>query len=484
MSAAPPAGASSAPHYKLWLVLGNELSSYRTYLGDSDFTNAREHGTTPYEIKSFKHFQVYAKVIHLLESDDKQRKVVNLCIAPAGLKFEKEEKKPSSAEAATRRVSAPPATPSSETIASPALKQFGAASPYAPRPALGSSSHSANSPTPAEIRASLARHSNRATFTGFGQATASVPAAASSGTPPYNPFEGVMSHVGKAIQVSKEEQAKRNMEKILGLKRQAQHLEAQNARLFNSSTKPKNDASPPKFGETSQPQSPFARCTPSKPATGFAPFASPPSYTNASSPARTQGQVPQAGVSASPVQGTSAVIDPSPFAKFANFIAPPPATSSMGSYRESTPTSPKQSRDVSSPLSKLADMLAPAPPAAVLEQYKESRPVETATAASPAVDNKQAKFDDLKSQLDKFVSNFNDSLADVFGGGERLSAEKQEEDSEADLAKAKRETKPVEAATQSPSPKPAQLAKHRATCDVCSKWITGIRHKCLECPDW
>ena len=100
----------------------------------------------------------------------------------------------------------------------------------------------------------------------------------------------------------------------------------------------------------------------------------------------------------------------------------------------------------------------------------------TSTALFPGQAN---KYDSLKSHVDKFVFEFNNTLADMFGVP-FTPLEKGEKDTL--VGEGEKDTVP--AAVSVKENKNEAKAQHKATCDMCGVWIAGVRHKCLECPDW
>ena len=105
--------------------------------------------------------------------------------------------------------------------------------------------------------------------------------------------------------------------------------------------------------------------------------------------------------------------------------------------------------------------------------------LNTSYSAQPAY-GQANKYDSLKVHVDKFVSDFNNTLADMFGVPFPDVVEKVEK--EVLTGEGEKEAfVPIPVTKENhESDKP----KHKATCDMCSCWIIGVRHKCLDCPDW
>lgn len=124
-------------------------------------------------------------------------------------------------------------------------------------------------------------------------------------------------------------------------------------------------------------------------------------------------------------------------------------------------------------------------------------PVKFVASAGAITNNKHVA---LKQSLDRFVADFNATLGDMFGApadaGVEAASEKQDSRVSAHLGAspvyegaAQKEgsstTAPVKVKDAGASAtQKAEKHKHRATCDMCNEWIVGIRHKCVECPDW
>jgi len=132
-------------------------------------------------------------------------------------------------------------------------------------------------------------------------------------------------------------------------------------------------------------------------------------------------------------------------------------------------------------------------------QRSSANPTLSSSSSSSSNVETAYKYASLKSSFDKFVNDFNANLADAFGGpapeilptlphktasatgGEQDQGKKEgTEDVGVSEAKGEKETPSVQSNKKANS----GFASHNATCDVCEKWIVGIRYKCFTCPDW
>jgi len=203
---------------------------------------------------------------------------------------------------------------------------------------------------------------------------------------------------------------------------------------------------------------------------------------------------------------------------FINYVAPPrtagswpvDAAAAPTASAAATPASPA----VTSPAthSATSERQTSAPAAASVPQASPALSTASAGSASTArtssdatTTTSRAKYEGLKTSMDKLVLDFGAALAEVFGvhDGESLvasaapataplgaaaaaaadSAEKAVLEGEGEKESARAGEKHTQG-QKDETPAVKKETKHNATCDVCDKWIVGVRHKCLSCPDW
>lgn len=113
-------------------------------------------------------------------------------------------------------------------------------------------------------------------------------------------------------------------------------------------------------------------------------------------------------------------------------------------------------------------------------------------ATKPAVTEQKKTFQGLIPLMEKFVYDFNKTMAEEAGDLPpiKLAVDSRTASAPAvPILTAQGEKEPVAPKSQAKKPEEVKKVveeevKHKATCDVCSKWIIGVRHKCLDCPDW